>query len=78
MSIQHGLLLGVTKCYSKLSNDALNVLSGVLNLDLRAKIERNFETFTLWGETVDDTDFRPDSVEMWKDPPRRDELWRIP
>lgn len=77
LNIQRCLLLYVTKCYSTVSSDALYFLSGVILLDLRAKIERYFEALTRWGGSVEIFNFKPDSVKIWKYPPQRDRQCRI-
>lgn len=33
--------------------DALNVLYGMIALDVHAGIERDFEVLTRWGESID-------------------------
>lgn len=46
LSIQHFLLLCITKCYSEVQTDELNVLSGVVPLDFRIGVKRDFQTLT--------------------------------
>lgn len=45
-----------------MSTDVLNVLSGLVPLNLRASIEHDFETLTRCGESNEKVDLRPDSV----------------
>lgn len=54
-SLQRSLLLWVTKCYKTVSTDALKVLAGVLPLDVRAEIYRDFTTLVRWNKSVSDT-----------------------
>lgn len=65
LSMQSGLFLYVTKCYSTVLNDALHVLVGVLPLNLRSEMDRKFTVHIRWGKSVDGTGLYPESVELW-------------
>ena len=65
LSIQRDLPFGVTKIYGTASTDALTILSGVLPLDLRASLERDYISLTQKRRSVEGTDLSSDTVEIW-------------
>lgn len=77
LRIEQGLLLWVTKCYNTVSADALNFLSGILPMGLRAELECDFEALSWWRESGKKINHRLDLVEIWKNVTCLDDLWRI-
>ena len=64
-SMQKDLLLGISKCYGTTPMDVLIILSGVLPLNLRAGLERDYVTLTRKGRSIEGTALSPETVEMW-------------
>lgn len=67
----------MTKRYKTVSTDSLHVMAGVLPLDLRVGMDRDYVAFVSWHQGIDETGLTPDIVDLWRPSFRREDLRRI-